>query len=98
MVQSIFKTPRRDLGWLGVVGIVVFLVSSIRRSAVYSIEHLRLYLRAGQSEGEGKGNYWAWCVRATRELGGVKARPEGARRRRPYTGGAATAPLSSTCP
>ena len=81
VVQSIFKTPRRDLGRLGVVGIVVFLVSSIRRSAVHSVEHLRLRLRTGQSEGERRGNDRAWRVRATRELWGVIARPERARRR-----------------
>ena len=87
-------TPRRDLGRLGVVGVVVFPVSSIRRSAVFNVEHLRLRLRAGQREGERRGKDWAWCVRATRELRGVKAWPGRARRRRPFNGGAATAPLN----
>ena len=66
VVQSIFMTPRRDLGRLGVVGVVVFPVSSIRRSAVFNVEHLRLRLRAGQREGERREKGWAWCVRATR--------------------------------
>ena len=91
-------TPRRDLGRLGIVGVVVFSVSSIRRSAVFNVEHLRHRLRAGQREGERRGKDWAWCVRATRELRGVKARPERARRRRPFNGGAATAPLNLCTP
>ena len=53
-------TPRPDLGRLGVVSVVVFSVSSIRRSAVFNVEHLRLRLRAGQREGERRGKDWAW--------------------------------------
>ena len=87
-------TPRRDLGRLGVVGVVVFSVSSTRRSAVFNVEHLRLAVVLARAREKRRGKDWAWVVRATREPWGVKARPEGARRRRPFNGGAATAPLN----
>lgn len=87
-------TPRRSLGRLGVVGVVVFSVSSIRRSAVFIVEHLRLAVVLARARDKRRGKDRAWCVRATRELRGVKARPERARRRRPFNGGAATAPLN----
>ena len=94
VVQSNFMTPRRVLGRLGVVGVVVFSVSNTRCSAVFNVEHLRLRLRAGQREGERRGNDWAWGVRATREPWGVMARQERAHRRRQFNGGAVTAPLN----
>ena len=98
VVQTSFKTPRRDLGRLGIVGIVVFSVSSTYRSAVSYVEHLRLAVVLARAREKRRGKGRAWVVRATRERWGVIAQPEGARRRRPYTSGAATAPLNYTCP
>ena len=66
--------------------------------AVSYVEHLRLAVVLARAREKRRGKYWAWCVRATRELRGVKARPERARRRRPFNGGAATAPLNLCTP
>ena len=66
--------------------------------AVSYVEHLRLAVVLARAREKRRGKDWAWVVRATCEPWGVKARPERARRRRPFNGGAATAPLSSTCP
>ena len=70
-------TPRRDLGRLGIVGVVVFLVSSPRRSAVSYVEHLRLAVVLARTRGKRRGKGRVWVMRATRERRGVIARPEG---------------------
>ena len=72
-------TPRPGLGWLGVIGIVVFPTSSIHRSAMNAVEHLREAAVQAEPRGKGRGKSRGGLVRATQERQGVNAWPEGAR-------------------
>ena len=76
-------TPRRGLGWLGVIGLVVYPASSIRGSARSSVEHLRKAAAQARTRGKGRGKSRGGLVRATQERQRASAWPEGVRRRRP---------------